>query len=250
MARGQFDNVMQQSQAKHVHKEPQDTIAQLEAIRNMDVEKAGDGALPVATPSLPTSAAKLQLANENTGPSTTQPAPNDAAKVSTKHEKRANTSAVVPKPSGINVNIHPHVKLAPEILTLDAEEQVLFGSDVYKQDVANRLLKLLILGRVNRIPLSVIDRLKWDLAFKNERGATIRKIRCFKNERGATIRDIECFKNAGGAILDWAGAQPYASLSTVVAQYNASQLITQREVCRIPHVTTYILAVNCSILTK
>lgn len=34
MARGQFDNVMQQSQAKQVHKELQDTIAQLEAIRH------------------------------------------------------------------------------------------------------------------------------------------------------------------------------------------------------------------------
>ncbi|KAI7750250.1 hypothetical protein M8C21_015959, partial [Ambrosia artemisiifolia] len=89
MARGQFDNVMQQSQAKQVHKELQDTIAQLEAIRheirtisfvnpgpltrklvenggkipdtngNMDDEKAGDGALPVANTSLPTSAAKV-----------------------------------------------------------------------------------------------------------------------------------------------------------------------------------------------
>ncbi|XP_071698593.1 uncharacterized protein [Rutidosis leptorrhynchoides] len=80
MARGQFDNVMQQSQAKQVHKELQDTIAQLEAIRheirtisfvnpgpltrrlvdnvsqiqdtngNNDLEKPGDGAPP--TPSL------------------------------------------------------------------------------------------------------------------------------------------------------------------------------------------------------
>lgn len=33
MIRGQFDNVMQQSQASQVHKELQDTLAQLEAIR-------------------------------------------------------------------------------------------------------------------------------------------------------------------------------------------------------------------------
>lgn len=33
LARGQFDNVMQQSQARQVHKELQDTIAQLDAIR-------------------------------------------------------------------------------------------------------------------------------------------------------------------------------------------------------------------------
>lgn len=79
MARGQFDNVMQQSQAKQVHKELQDTIAQLEAIRheirtisfvnpgpltrklvdnvtqipdtngNTDPEKLTDNALPTAT---------------------------------------------------------------------------------------------------------------------------------------------------------------------------------------------------------
>ncbi|CAI9105876.1 OLC1v1004900C2 [Oldenlandia corymbosa var. corymbosa] len=34
VARGQFDNVMQQTQARQVHKELQDTIAQLEAIRH------------------------------------------------------------------------------------------------------------------------------------------------------------------------------------------------------------------------
>lgn len=34
LARGQFENVMQQSQAKQVHKDLQDTMAQLEAIRH------------------------------------------------------------------------------------------------------------------------------------------------------------------------------------------------------------------------
>ncbi|XAR58594.1 hypothetical protein NMG60_11014061 [Bertholletia excelsa] len=34
LARGQFDNIMQQTQARQVHKELQDTIAQLEAIRH------------------------------------------------------------------------------------------------------------------------------------------------------------------------------------------------------------------------
>ncbi|KAI3719386.1 hypothetical protein L6452_20283 [Arctium lappa] len=34
MARGQFDNVMQQSQAKQVHKELQDALAQMDAIRH------------------------------------------------------------------------------------------------------------------------------------------------------------------------------------------------------------------------
>ncbi|KAF5741857.1 hypothetical protein HS088_TW10G00864 [Tripterygium wilfordii] len=34
LARGQFDSVMQQSQARQVHKELQDTMAQLDAIRH------------------------------------------------------------------------------------------------------------------------------------------------------------------------------------------------------------------------
>ncbi|XP_024968085.1 uncharacterized protein LOC112507657 isoform X2 [Cynara cardunculus var. scolymus] len=34
MARGQFDNVMQQTQAKQVHKELQDALAQMDAIRH------------------------------------------------------------------------------------------------------------------------------------------------------------------------------------------------------------------------
>ncbi|XP_076891196.1 uncharacterized protein LOC143542511 [Bidens hawaiensis] len=64
-------------------------------------------------------------------------------------------------PAGIQ--IHPHVKLTPETLTLDADEQIMFETESYKIDVANRLLKLLMLARVNKIPLSVINRLKWDL---------------------------------------------------------------------------------------
>ncbi|KAI3733152.1 hypothetical protein L1987_64370 [Smallanthus sonchifolius] len=69
-------------------------------------------------------------------------------------------------PGGIG--IHPHVKLTPETLTLDAEEQILFQSEIHKIDVANRLLKLLMLARINKIPLSVIDRLKWDLGLPND----------------------------------------------------------------------------------
>ncbi|XP_071737805.1 protein WHAT'S THIS FACTOR 9, mitochondrial [Rutidosis leptorrhynchoides] len=70
-------------------------------------------------------------------------------------------------PSG-GLRIHPHIKLTPETLTLDSEERILFENEVNKQDVADRLLKLLMLGRVNRIPLSVIDKLKWDLGLPND----------------------------------------------------------------------------------
>ncbi|KAL4559182.1 hypothetical protein LXL04_031316 [Taraxacum kok-saghyz] len=74
-------------------------------------------------------------------------------------------------PGGIG--IHPHIKLTPEILALDAEEQLLFERETQKQDVADRLLKLLMIARINKIPLSVIDRLKWDLGLPNDYTQTI-----------------------------------------------------------------------------
>lgn len=74
-------------------------------------------------------------------------------------------------PGGLG--IHPHVKLTPEILTLDAEEQLLFQSEIQKQDVANRLLKLLMIARINKLPLCVIDRLKWDLGLPHDYTQTV-----------------------------------------------------------------------------
>ncbi|KAL2906567.1 Protein WHAT'S THIS FACTOR 1-like protein [Bienertia sinuspersici] len=62
-----------------------------------------------------------------------------------------------------DVGIHPHVRLTPESLNLDAEEQLIYSSDTFRKNAADRLLKLLMLCRVNEIPLHVIDMLKWDL---------------------------------------------------------------------------------------
>ncbi|KAL5558496.1 hypothetical protein UlMin_034707 [Ulmus minor] len=64
-------------------------------------------------------------------------------------------------PGGIG--IQPHIRLTPEVLDLDSEEQLMYESDSYKQQVADRLLKLLMLCRTNKIPLPIIERLKWDL---------------------------------------------------------------------------------------
>ncbi|KAK9048244.1 hypothetical protein SSX86_032793 [Deinandra increscens subsp. villosa] len=74
-------------------------------------------------------------------------------------------------PGGIGID--PHIKLTPETLTLDAEEKLLFQSEIHKEDVANRLLKLLMISRINKIPLSVIDRLKWDLGLPNDYTQTL-----------------------------------------------------------------------------
>ncbi|XP_060198197.1 protein ROOT PRIMORDIUM DEFECTIVE 1 [Lycium barbarum] len=64
-------------------------------------------------------------------------------------------------PAGIN--IHPHIKLSQESLSLDEDEELFYQSVSYKQDVADRVLKLLMIGKVTKIPLCVLDKLKWDL---------------------------------------------------------------------------------------
>ncbi|KAM3360346.1 protein WHAT'S THIS FACTOR 9, mitochondrial [Capsicum galapagoense] len=62
-----------------------------------------------------------------------------------------------------SVAIHPHIKLKPEILRIDSDEELFYQSVSYKKDVADRLLKLLMISKINKIPLYVIDKLKWDL---------------------------------------------------------------------------------------
>ncbi|GJQ93792.1 protein root primordium defective 1 [Tanacetum coccineum] len=91
-------------------------------------------------------------------------------------------------PSGIST-IHPHVKLTDEIVSLDAEERLLFDTDVQKLDVANRLLKLLMIARVNRIPLWVIDRFKWDLGLPNDYLQTL--VPCFPDYFQVNGNDLE-----------------------------------------------------------
>ncbi|XP_010471198.1 PREDICTED: protein ROOT PRIMORDIUM DEFECTIVE 1-like [Camelina sativa] len=69
-------------------------------------------------------------------------------------------------PGGIG--IHPHISLTPEILNLDADEQLVYGSETYKQGLADRLLKLLMINRINKIPLELLDLLKWDLGLPQD----------------------------------------------------------------------------------
>ncbi|KAK7315430.1 hypothetical protein VNO77_33977 [Canavalia gladiata] len=59
--------------------------------------------------------------------------------------------------------IQPHVRLTPHTLQLDAEEQLQHQTDRFKQRLADRLLKLLMIARVHKIPLRLIEHLKWDL---------------------------------------------------------------------------------------
>ncbi|KAL6342605.1 hypothetical protein AAG906_012465 [Vitis piasezkii] len=69
-------------------------------------------------------------------------------------------------PGGIR--IHPHVRLTPEVLSLDGEELSIFQTENYRKQAADRLLKLLMLSRINKIPLTIVDRLKWDLGLPQD----------------------------------------------------------------------------------
>ncbi|KAL1533747.1 protein WHAT'S THIS FACTOR 9, mitochondrial-like [Salvia divinorum] len=62
-----------------------------------------------------------------------------------------------------SLNIQPHIKLTPNIVSLSSEETLLYQSVNYKQDIASRLLKLLMVSRINKIPIFVLERLKWEL---------------------------------------------------------------------------------------
>ncbi|KAF5749321.1 hypothetical protein HS088_TW04G01289 [Tripterygium wilfordii] len=64
--------------------------------------------------------------------------------------------------------IHPHIKLKTEVLDLDAEENLVYQSDNYRQNVADRLLKLLMISRINKIPLRILDTLKWHLGLPQD----------------------------------------------------------------------------------
>ncbi|OIT32341.1 PREDICTED: protein ROOT PRIMORDIUM DEFECTIVE 1 [Nicotiana attenuata] len=72
-----------------------------------------------------------------------------------------------------SINIHPHIKLTPEILSLDSDEELFYQSVSYKEDVADRILKLLMIGKTNKIPLHVIDKLKWDLGLCDSYAKTL-----------------------------------------------------------------------------
>ncbi|KAK1371866.1 PORR domain-containing protein [Heracleum sosnowskyi] len=67
-----------------------------------------------------------------------------------------------------DIGVNPHVKLTPEVVELDVEEEMVFSNGMHKQEVADRLLRLLMVGKINKIPLRIIDKLKWDLGLPND----------------------------------------------------------------------------------
>ncbi|KAI5661620.1 hypothetical protein M9H77_20943 [Catharanthus roseus] len=57
----------------------------------------------------------------------------------------------------------PHVKLTPKALSLHNDETLILNLSHYKKDAAERLAKLLMLTRAQRLPFYVIDKFKFDL---------------------------------------------------------------------------------------
>lgn len=62
----------------------------------------------------------------------------------------------------------PHIRLTPEAVELDAEEGFMYNSELFKQQVADRLLKLLMISKIHKIPLRVIEGLRWDLGLPQD----------------------------------------------------------------------------------
>ncbi|XP_076902561.1 protein WHAT'S THIS FACTOR 9, mitochondrial-like [Bidens hawaiensis] len=67
------------------------------------------------------------------------------------------------KPSSL-----PHVKLTPQALTIHNEESKILYSTGYRKDVAERLTKLLMLTRAGKLPLNIIDLLRFDLGLPHD----------------------------------------------------------------------------------
>ncbi|KAI3889988.1 hypothetical protein MKW92_031592 [Papaver armeniacum] len=67
----------------------------------------------------------------------------------------------------------PYVRLTPEVLHIDDKEQLIYSNPTHRNDIADRLLKLLMLVRVNKIPLWVVDRFQWDLGLPHDYVSTL-----------------------------------------------------------------------------
>ncbi|RDX66016.1 Protein ROOT PRIMORDIUM DEFECTIVE 1, partial [Mucuna pruriens] len=67
----------------------------------------------------------------------------------------------------------PHVRLTDQTLRLDAEEQLILQPDRFKHQAADKLLKLLMIARVHKIPLPLIQHLQWDLGLPPDYAETL-----------------------------------------------------------------------------
>ncbi|KAI3509315.1 hypothetical protein L1887_24507 [Cichorium endivia] len=61
-----------------------------------------------------------------------------------------------------------HVKITPQAQTIHNEESKILNSNHYKKDVAERLAKLLMLTRAKKLPLDIIELLRFDLGLPHD----------------------------------------------------------------------------------
>ncbi|RVW35759.1 Protein WHAT'S THIS FACTOR 1-like [Vitis vinifera] len=109
------------------------------------------------------------------------------------------------------------------IRSLDGEELSIFQTENYRKQAADRLLKLLMLSRINKIPLTIVDRLKWDLGlpqdyvetlvpefpdyfqvtsaedhFSGSRGMRVLELVCWSNELAISVMEKKAMAGQGG----------------------------------------------------
>ncbi|XP_075478505.1 protein WHAT'S THIS FACTOR 9, mitochondrial [Primulina tabacum] len=70
-------------------------------------------------------------------------------------------------------NSLPHVKLTPRLLSLHHDEILILNTPHYRKDVAERLVRLLMLARAGKLPLYMIDMFKYDLGLPHDYLSTL-----------------------------------------------------------------------------
>jgi hypothetical protein len=70
-------------------------------------------------------------------------------------------------------HIPPHLHLTPQALSLHKEESSIHNSPTHRNDTVRRLAKLLMLTRASKLPLYIIDRLKWDMGLPHNYISTL-----------------------------------------------------------------------------
>jgi hypothetical protein len=67
----------------------------------------------------------------------------------------------------------PRVKLTPQALSLHKEEMAVHNSGTNREDTAQRLARLLMLAGMTRLPIYVIEKLKWDMGLPHDYFTTL-----------------------------------------------------------------------------
>ncbi|XP_073127966.1 protein WHAT'S THIS FACTOR 9, mitochondrial-like [Henckelia pumila] len=70
-------------------------------------------------------------------------------------------------------NSLPHVKLTPRLLSLHQDEILILDAPRYRKDVAERLVRLLMIARAGKLPLYLIDMFKYDLGLPHDYLSTL-----------------------------------------------------------------------------